>query len=198
MQKIALLAAGAALFALPAAANAQAYVQVEGGLDVAQQGGDSEAGFSYGAAAGYDYQLPGGIYVGVEGNYDDSTARSCAHDVLEAGDRECLEAHRDLAATVHVGTTVAPGHKLYVLGGYANTRVGVSYSGESASEALDELGYSGFTDLGAHKTLNGFRVGAGYQYDVTSKLFVKAEYRYSNYSEGYSRHQGLIAVGTKF
>lgn len=195
MQKIALLAAGAALFALPAAANAQAYVQVEGGLDVAQQGGDSEAGFSYGVAAGYDYQIPGGIYVGVEGNYDDSTARSCANDVLEAGDRACLEAHRDLAATVHVGTTVAPGHKLYVLGGYTNARVGLSDTGPSAS-ALSDL--TGFQDFSGHKTLNGFRLGAGYQYDITKKLFVKAEYRYSNYGEDFSRHQALLAVGTKF
>ncbi|MCJ2183886.1 porin family protein [Novosphingobium sp. 1949] len=195
MQKIALLAAGAALFAVPAIANAQAYVQVESGLDVAQQGGDAKAGFDYGVSAGYDYEIPGGMFVGVQGSYDDSTARSCSHNVYETGDRACLEAERDLAAVVRVGTRIGERNKVYVLGGYANTRVGATYSSASLSDALDG---TGFTHLGAHRSLDGFRVGAGYQYDITKSLFVKAEYRYSNYSSDYSRHEGLIAVGTTF
>ncbi|WP_226633794.1 outer membrane protein [Novosphingobium profundi] len=193
MKKIALLAASAALFALPAAANAQAFVQIEGGLDVAQHDGDSEAGVQYGVSAGYDYQLSNSFFVGVQGSYGDSSARDCAHDVLEAGDRACLEARRDLAAVVRLGTNLGARNKLYVLGGYTNTRVGVSYKGETASQALGS-----FSDLGAHDTLNGFRLGAGYEYDVTSNLFIKAEYRYSNYGSDYSRHQGVLAVGTKF
>ncbi|MED5545182.1 MAG: outer membrane beta-barrel protein [Pseudomonadota bacterium] len=193
MKKIALLAASAALFALPAAANAQAFVQIEGGLDVAQHDGDSEAGVQYGVSAGYDYQLSNNLFVGVQGSYGDSSARDCAHDVLEAGDRACLEARRDLAAVVRLGTNIGARNKLYVLGGYTNTRVGVSYKSDTLDQNL-----AGFSDLGAHDTLNGFRVGAGYEYDVTSNLFIKTEYRYSNYGSGYSRHQGVLAVGTKF
>ncbi|MBT0666831.1 porin family protein [Novosphingobium profundi] len=191
MKKIALLAASAALFAVPAIANAQAYVQVEGGLDVAQQGGDSEAGFDYGVSAGYDYQIPGGMFVGIQGTYGDSTARDCVHDVAEAGDRSCLEANRDLAAVVRVGTQMSEKTKLYVFGGYTNARVGSSYN----SPSLDA---TGFSDATAHHDLDGFRLGAGYEVDVTSTLFVKAEYRYSNYESDFSRHQGVIAVGTKF
>ncbi|GAM05748.1 outer membrane protein [Novosphingobium sp. MBES04] len=193
MKKIALLAASAALFALPAAANAQAFVQVEGGLDVAQQGGDSEAGFSYGVSAGYDYDLSNGMFIGVQGTYGDSTARSCVHDIAEVGDRACLEARRDLAAVVRLGTQIGARNKLYVLGGYTNTRVGLTYKSDTLDQNL-----AGFSDLGAHDTLNGFRVGAGYEYDVTSNLFIKAEYRYSNYGSDFSRHQGVLAVGTKF
>ncbi|QVM83389.1 outer membrane protein [Novosphingobium decolorationis] len=193
MKKIALLAASAALFALPAAANAQAFVQIEGGLDVAQHDGDSEAGVQYGVSAGYDYQLSNNLFVGVQGSYGDSSARDCAHDVLEAGDRACLEARRDLAAVVRLGTNIGARNKLYVLGGYTNTRVGVSYKSDTLDQNL-----AGFSDLGAHDTLNGFRVGAGYEYDVTSNLFIKAEYRYSNYGSDFSRHQGVLAVGTKF
>ncbi|TYC81612.1 outer membrane protein [Novosphingobium sp. BW1] len=196
MKKIALLAASAALFAFPAAANAQAFVQIEGGLDVAQQGGESEAGIQYGVSAGYDYDLSNGMFIGVQGSYGDSSARECAHDMFEANDRLCLEARRDLAAVVRLGTQIGARNKLYVLGGYTNTRVGLSYKGETADALLDAIG--GFSDAGAHETLNGFRLGAGYEYDVTSNLFIKAEYRYSNYGSDFSRHQGVLAVGTKF
>lgn len=197
MKKFATAAAAAALFVVPAAANAQAFVQVEGGLDVVSVEGESEADIGYGASVGYDMPLSGGMFVGVQATYADSATKSCVRDVFETGDKACLEAGRDVAALVRLGTAVGQQGKLYVMGGYANARAEVSYSGDS----IDAVGDSFGVDIGgvkAHSDLDGFRLGAGYEHALNEKFFVKAEYRYSNYEMGVSRHNGVIALGAKF
>lgn len=182
-------AAAAALFAIPAAANAQAYVQAEAGIDHLSVDGDTETGFGYGVSAGYDMPLSGGMFVGVVGTYADSTTKSC---VTNAGDKACLESGRDVAALVRLGTSVGEKSKLYVMGGYANTRAEVVLSGTTIENNL------GVSEISTHQDLDGFRLGAGWQYDLTEKFFVKAEYRYSNYEQDVSRHAGILAVGAKF
>ena len=193
MKKFAIAAAAAALFAAPAVTSAQAFVQAEAGLDVVSAQGDSEANIGYGGSVGYDMPLSGGMFVGVQATYSDSETKSCARF---EGDKLCLEAGRDVAALVRLGTEVGQG-KLYVMGGYANARAEVSYTGES----LDVIGGEYGIDIGgvrAHSDLDGFRLGAGYEHALNEKFFVKAEYRYSNYEMGVSRHNGVIALGAKF
>ncbi|WP_159978540.1 MULTISPECIES: outer membrane protein [unclassified Novosphingobium] len=194
MKKFVTAAAAAALFAVPAAANAQAFVQAETGLDVVSADGDSKANIGYGGSVGYDMQLSGGMFVGVQATYSDSETKSCAR---ADGDKLCLEAGRDVAALVRVGTAVGPQGKLYLMGGYANARAELSFSGNS----LDAVGDAYGLDIGnvkANSDLDGFRLGAGYEHALNEKFFVKAEYRYSNYEMGVSRHNGVIALGAKF
>lgn len=185
MRKFALLGAAAALFAIPAAANAQAFVQAETGLDSVSVAGESDEGVSYGISAGYDMPLSGGMFVGIQGTIADSTTKDCVSDVFTVGDRTCVKTGRDLAAVVRLGTSVGEKSKLYVLGGYTNARLVATYND----------GVDTFKD-GANG--DGFRLGAGYQYDLSDSLFVKAEYRYSNYESDFSRHNALIALGAKF
>ncbi|MCT2399700.1 outer membrane protein [Novosphingobium mangrovi (ex Huang et al. 2023)] len=185
MKKFAIAGAAAALFAIPAAANAQAYVQVETGLDSISVQGESDEGLNYGVSAGYDLPLSGGMFVGIQGTVADSTTKECARDVLAAGDRLCVKTGRDLAAVVRLGTSVGDKSKLYVFGGYTNARIRATYS-DGVDSASD--GANG----------DGFRLGAGYQYDLSDKIFVKAEYRYSNYESDFSRHNGIVALGVKF
>lgn len=185
MKKFIIAGAAAALFAIPAAANAQAFVQAETGIDSISFGGESDEGVSYGISAGYDMPLSGGMFVGVQGTVADSTTKECFNDVDVAGDRACLKTGRDLAAVVRFGTSVGDKTKLYVLGGYTNARLVATYND----------GTDSFKD-GANG--DGFRLGAGFQYDLSEKLFVKAEYRYSNYESDFSRNQGIVAVGAKF
>ena len=184
--------AAAALFAVPAAAQAQAYVQAEAGIDHVSQGGENKTGFGYGMSVGYDMDLSGGMFVGVQGTFADSTTKSCANDALEAGDRACLESGRDLAAVVRLGTTVGGKNKLYVLGGYVNGRAELTYSGPTLKEEL------GVDKVTAKDDLNGFRLGAGYEMPFGKNYFVKAEYRYSNYEQDVSRHAGVVALGARF
>lgn len=181
MKKFAIAAASAALFVAPAAANAQAYVQAEAGLDNVSVEGEDNTGFGYGVSAGYDLPLSGGLFVGVQGTFADSDTKQC--------DDGCLEAGRDVAALVRLGTSVGENSKLYVFGGYANARAEVNYRDSTGVATLR-------TDL------DGVRLGAGYQYDLNDKFFVKAEYRYTNYESffGYdvSRNAGVVALGAKF
>lgn len=197
MKKFAIAAASAALFALPAAANAQAFVQAETGLDIVSAQGESESNIGYGASVGYDMQLSGGLFVGVQATYADSQTKSCVSDIYEADDKVCLEAGRDVAALVRLGTTVGQKGKLYLMGGYANARAELTYSSDSI-EGIGEFYGVDVDSIGAHTDLDGFRLGAGYQHDLNDKFFVKAEYRYSNYEMGVSRHNGVVAVGAKF
>jgi Opacity protein and related surface antigens len=185
MNKFVTAAAAAALFAVPAAANAQAYVQVETGLDSVSANGEAAQGVIYGASAGYDLPLSGGMFVGVQGTVADSSTKDCLNDVLAVGDRACLKTGRDLAAVVRLGTAIGDRSKLYVFGGYTNARIRLTYD-------------DGITSTSDGQNGDGVRVGAGYEYDLSNNLFVKAEYRYSNYESDVSRNQGVVALGVKF
>lgn len=196
MKTFVTVAAAAALFAIPTAVQAQAFVQAEAGVDSVSFDGESEAGFAYGVTAGYDLPLSSGMFVGVQGTYSDGAAKRCLRDVYEAGDKACIEAGRDVAALVRLGTTVGEKGKLYVMGGYANARADVTYNGPSVDDIESELGVG--LGLGGHADLDGLRVGAGYEYALGDKYFVKAEYRYSNYEQGVSRHSGVVGLGVKF
>jgi len=182
MKKFVTASAAAALFAVPAAANAQAFVQAETGLDVISVQGESDEGLSYGVTAGYDMPLSGGMFVGVQGTVADSTTKEC---VTAGTERACIKTGRDLSALVRLGTTVGEKSKLYVLGGYTNARIRATYT--DGTDRFSE-GANG----------DGFRLGAGAQYDLSEQLFVKTEYRYSNYESDFSRHNALIALGAKF
>ncbi|MCJ2188133.1 outer membrane protein [Novosphingobium beihaiensis] len=185
MKKFAIAGVAAALLAVPAVANAQAFVQAETGLDSVSVDGESDEGVNYGISAGYDLPLSGGMFVGIQGTVADSTVKECANDVLAAGDRLCVKTGRDLAAVVRFGTSVGDKSKLYVLGGYTNARIRATYD-DGVSTSSD--GANG----------DGFRLGAGYQYDLSDRLFLKAEYRYSNYESDVSRHNAIVALGAKF
>lgn len=185
MRKFAIVGAAAALFAIPAAANAQAWVQAETGLDVVSAAGEDDEGVSYGVSAGYDIPLSGGMFVGVQGTVADSTTKECVSDVDVAGDELCLKTGRDLSAVVRLGTTVGEKAKLYVLGGYTNARLRLTYDDGVTTDSEGENG-------------DGFRLGAGAQYMLTNNVFIKGEYRYSNYEGDFSRHNALVAVGVEF
>lgn len=182
MKKLAALGTVAALFAVPAVAQAQAFVQAETGLDSISFDGESDQGVSYGVTAGYDLPLSNGMFVGVQGTVADSTTKECATAGVE---RLCLRTGRDLAAVVRLGTQAGERTKLYVLGGYTNARLRLTYT-------------DGTTRLSEGENGDGFRLGAGAQYDLTGNLFVKAEYRYSNYEGDFSRHNAIVALGAKF
>ena len=182
MKKLTIAALAAAAAVLPAAANAQAYVQVETGLDVVDVNPGSDEGVLYGVAAGYEFPLGSNVFAAVEAGIADSTTKDCARDGAE---RLCVKTGRDLSATLRLGTNLSENSKLYALGGYTNARVKATYTD----------GTDSWSD-GAN--LDGFRLGAGYQHNFGQNLFGKIEYRYSNYEAGVERHQGVVAVGAKF
>jgi len=155
-------------------------------------------GFTYGLGAGYDVQF-GGAIIGVEGEATLSTSKLNRNNVLVAGDNNQLRADRDLYAGVRAGFAVTPTTLLYVKGGYTNARMTARYSAPDGTFARN----SG--------TMDGWRAGAGIEHKLAMfgpGGYVKAEYRYSNYSNlnvgsfntgvDVDRHQVVAGVGVRF
>lgn len=203
---IPLALAGGLLAATPAMAQEQApftgpHVEALAGYDNLSAGNDgvddSVDGLQYGVGAGYDVQL-GGFIAGVEGEFSGSTTKARGNDIFSPGDGAELRAGRDLYVGARVGLAATPSTLVYLKGGYTNMRVNL--------RAFDSAGF--FED---HSTLDGFRVGAGVEQKFNllgPSGFVKAEYRYSNYSNlnigrfntdvDIDRHQVVAGVGVRF
>ena len=201
MRQIVLLAAAAAA-ATPALATAQTVAgpftgaRAEGvlGYDALSDGNDQDSsssnGIVYGVAVGYDFQA-GPVLAGVEGEITGSTTDTRTDDLVAAGDRFRLDAGRDLYLGGRVGYAVTPQALLYAKGGYTNAQLDVKYD-------------AGAVSVRDHADLDGFRVGAGVEYQMRGNTFIKGEYRYSNYSEvdGYDadvdRNQIVAGLGFRF
>ncbi len=164
--------------------------------------GEGLDGFLYGIGAGYDFSA-GNFLVGVEGEITDSTAGEDDDDTFGPGSRSSFEAERDIYVGARAGVLVSPNGLLYAKGGYTNARFGL--------DADDGAGFAQDFDA----TLDGFRVGAGFEYLLGRNVFGKIEYRYSNYSDlevdvadtnvdfddfdvNTDRHQVVAGVGVRF
>ncbi|WP_370638053.1 outer membrane protein [Croceicoccus sp. Ery15] len=218
---ISMAAAGtaAAIVAMPAAAQSGDYdfsgprVEAIIGYDISNAGSDSDNdlndmddesidGLLYGVGLGYDVDM-GGVVLGLEGEYTDSTAKT---EYSDGGDFEGfglgrVDTGRDLYIGARVGAKVAPDVLAYVKGGYTNARYNV-------------LARDGETELKDNIDTDGFRLGAGVEYAMSENTFAKFEYRYSNYGEAEfdygndiesdrfdidtDRHQIVGSVGMRF
>jgi len=162
-------------------------VEAIAGYDAPRADGDSEEGVVYGAGIGYDFQL-GGLAAGVEAEYTDTSTDVCAEDAIVVGDELCAGFDRDIYVGGRVGGIVGSNTLLYAKGGYTNQRISAEY----------DDGGTGVNDFNEGTTLDGFRVGGGAEFGFGSNAFVKAEYRYSNYEQGFKKHQGVVGIGLRF
>lgn len=188
MKKFALAAVAAAAFAAPAFAQDTAAtgpapdaqfagfrVEALTGYDnVGVRGARNPDGVIYGAGIGYDIQADGWVF-GVEGEYADSSTKTN----LGGGFR--VVSDRDLYVGGRVGFVAGDSLLVYAKAGYTNARLETDGPG---------------ADFGVN--LDGFRLGAGVEFALGTNLFVKGEYRYSNYESGGTRNQGLVGVGFRF
>lgn len=170
----------------PTVAHADAYAQIETGLDSLSVDGAKASGITYGLAAGYDVPITGKIFLGIEATAHARGANACTANAVIPGAEICAGFKRDAAITAHAGAQIGDRGKLYVLAGYSNARLRTT------------VAIPGQDLVATSQNLGGYRVGAGYRQDLGSGLFAKAEYRYSNYAGDTSRHQGVLAVGLKF
>lgn len=199
MRKFVIAALFAATAATPALAQDKAPftgLRAEGiiGYDRLSDGSGQDAGSSdgvlYGGQLGYDFQAGRAIF-GIEGEVTGATTDTRADSLVTAGDRLTLDAGRDLYVGGRLGVAVTPRAMLYAKAGYTNAQVDVEYR-------------AGATTTRTKSELDGYRVGAGVEYQLTPQFHLKGEYRYSNYSsvDGYDtdvdRHQLLAGVGVRF
>ena len=156
---------------------------------------------TYGFGAGYDFDL-GSTVIGVEGEYMRSEAKT---DFDTTGFTTYgisnIDAGRDLYIGARAGVKVTPRTLAYVKAGYTNAK-------------MDVLATDNATDVETNLNLDGWRAGAGIEHQVTDSVYLKGEYRYSQYKEGeveapsgvesdrfdvdLDRHQFVVGVGARF
>lgn len=175
-------------FAQDAAPNSGFRIEGLAGYDRGNFDNDHTNGVLYGLGVGYDVQA-GGAVLGIEGEASDSTGDRCVNGASVTGDRACASLGRDLYVGGRVGALVGRGTLLYAKAGYTNARARLSYEDGTAGTTLD---------FNEHRNLDGVRAGAGVQFAVGQNAYVRTEYRYSNYEDGFDRHQVVGAFGFHF
>ena len=146
------------------------------------EGNDGKA-IGYGIGAGYDAQL-GSVVVGVEAEAVRPGDKEC--EVAVAG-TICARTDRDLYVGGRVGAAVAANTLIYAKLGYTNVGIEARFDSPTPGASY-KLKYK----------LDGVRVGAGVQVGLTSNLYIKGEYRYSNYEDDADKHTGAVALGFQF
>ncbi|HSX53808.1 MAG TPA: outer membrane beta-barrel protein [Sphingomonas sp.] len=198
MRKLVLAALAASAMTTPAFAQDTTFtgprVEALVGYDSASDGTDGDAGSSdgvtYGGAIGYDVQI-GGAVIGAEAELTGSSVDTRADNLLVAGDRLVVDMGRDIYLGARAGVAITPSTLLYVKGGYTNAQVDTTYETPTSRTEISE-------------DMEGFRVGAGAEFKLASNMYLKGEYRYSNYGkiDGYDidvdRHQVVAGVGIRF
>ena len=159
--------------------------RIEGlvGWDRVQNHGHA-TGVNYGVAGGYDFQH-GSTVFGIDAEAADSTARRCIGSRTPADPRLCAKAGRDLYVGGRIGKVVGSRALLYAKAGYDNSQIRATFN-DGTTRAHDS------------KNLDGVRVGAGAEYKLTANTYVKAEYRYTNAEDHWTRNQLVGGVGMRF
>ena len=166
-------------FAQDAAPFTGVHAEVITGYDVVDADGtDSSDGILYGLNAGYDFAM-GGVILGLEGEIADSSTKR-----RFAGGRTVTD--RDLYVGARIGLPLGDRALAYGKVGYTNARF-------ESEVAAGEAG-----TISSHANADGIRLGAGLEYRLSDMLFLKGEYRYSNYEAGLSRHQVVTGIGARF
>jgi len=140
-------------------------------FDVGTIGGtgrDKASDVGYGFALGYDKAVSPHLLIGVEGGMTFS-------DVSYADD--ALRSRREFDVAGRIGTPLTANTLLYGKVGYTNLQV----------REVDQL-----------RDLDGVLLAAGAEVKISLSAYLKSEYRYANYADGYSTNGILTGVGLRF
>lgn len=193
MRKFVLAALLAGTIAAPALAQQgapQGGLRVEGVVGYDRTGVEDENanGVLYGVGVGYDVQA-GNAVVGIEAEATESSGDECVSATVIATDQLCANLGRDLYVGGRVGALVGSNTLLYAKAGYTNARIGLDYEDGTAATAAD---------FSTRRNLDGVRAGVGAQFGLGANSYIKTEYRYSNYEDGFDRHQVVGGFGFRF
>jgi outer membrane immunogenic protein len=181
------LIASIAFAAVPTLANAEpfngAYVGAQAGWDNHKTIGN---GISYGIIGGYNAKIGEKAVIGLEGNYDFSSATKKQTSVI-GGSTVSAEANigRSLGIAGRLGILAAPSTLFYVKGGY-----------ENISAKISTTGISGFDKLSGK--IDAAVVGGGVEHAFNETTSFRINYDYANGQAGYNRHRLLAGVAFHF
>lgn len=197
---IALSAAACSSAAIAASPSADSFVGPRAefmvGYDATELPDKDGPEMMFGIRGGKDF-ASGDWRIGVELDVSRSNANRVELNAFEPGDRIHVRYGTDLYLGARPGRRLAKHVLAYGLAGGVISSMKVDYSGD-----LDSIvTYPGgpqpkkFSRPGM---LFGFWTGGGLEMSVTSRSFIRTEYRYSNFHDGLYRHQGIVALGRRF
>lgn len=135
---------------------------------------NTDVGPGLGAAGGFLYGIAGGYDValgGVRIGGEFEADGSTSGQTVAGVERNV---GRSLYAGLRAGVVVTPRLLVYAKGGYANGRFGSLYTGD------------------------GFRIGGGGEFALSSPVFARAEYRYSDYGREVRGQTWVAGLGYRF
>jgi outer membrane immunogenic protein len=133
------------------------------------EGDESIDGLAYGVGVGFDFDL-GGVVLGIEGEYAESEGKQEFGETIDGTEfLGNIEIGRDLYVGGRIGAAVTPRTLIYAKAGYTNTSIESAFTSSSDSVDFDT-------------SVDGYRLGAGVEQMLGTNLYLKAEYRYSNYN----------------
>lgn len=126
-------------------------------------------GYFGGVFAGYNYQI-GSFVVGAEADAEYANTSGGFHDDLTGAGAGRAKVKGMGSLRARAGFVVFDNALLYVTGGLALVRTDYTYS-RLINDPVDE---------NFSKNRLGWTVGGGVEYNITSNLFVRGEYRYTH------------------
>jgi opacity protein-like surface antigen len=156
-------------------------------------------GLAAGAEAGVDVNIGNALIVGPYVGADFSGAKGCVHERFFEGDEICMKSNRNLYAGLRAGLVVTELGLVYVKGGLSRGRFGVTFDDGDPNTDFD---------FSSRDTISGHHFGGGVEVNVSSNVYLKGEYIYTKYKDGFrdvlggvdqvfhpSRHQLMAGVG---
>ena len=178
--------------------------------------GDAMAGVE----AGVDLQISSSVLVGAYGGVDVSKVDKCTENpfslrTASRRDRLCADAGLNFYAGARAGIPIGDSGVVYVKGGYSRGTFEGSYVATvvAAGQRTGQV-FSG------EDTVGGYHIGGGFELNLNSSTYIKAEYVQHNYDDAFTellnldltdpnplrrtdrfapkRHQLVFGVGFRF
>lgn len=150
--------------------------------DIGSAGRTREADLGYGGAVGYDLALTPTLIGGFEVAVNRSDLEVRAGDSIDGGS---LRKRREITVGGRIGTAIASNALIYGKVGYANLQL------------RRELVVGGVAG-GGKDELDGIQLGAGAEVAISAGAYLKGEYRYSDYQDGYFGNVVVTGIGFRF
>ena len=146
---------------------------------------ESTSGATFGIITGYHFPIGGGAIIGI-GTSTMFSNNEKKFTSFDESDTIKIKAERDIEIAAKLGAIIGDSALIYAKVGYANAKVSMN-----ANFPIDDKG-----DLTKHsETGDGLRLGVGTEIAISGPVNFVAEYRYTDYSNGFSRNQivgGLV------
>jgi len=168
-------------------------IRVEGNIggDRFQSEGNHNDKFGYGGTVGFDGTIGERFVIGAEGSFWKPGSGNENSTALAGGNSIDHKAFEEWGAAVRAGVLVTPQMLVFGKAGYVN--------GEQRKRIM---GPAGGTLVYDHYRSDGYQVGGGVEYtimpEMSTPVYVNAQYVYSNYHGNSGRQRVMAGVGIRF